>query len=208
MSTTPPTDTTASSPPARPAAEPEAPRGLAGLLRRGGYILPVIVFIGIGIAFGVGLTLRPDIIPSALIGKPVPEFSLPPVRGRTLGLSTADLKGKVSVVNVFASWCVECRREHPVLMALSESKIAPVQGLNYKDQPADASAWLDRMGDPYTRTGADIHGRVGIKWGVYGVPETFVVDREGRIAYKHIGAISPSIVREEIVPLIERLKKQ
>ncbi len=208
MSTTPPTETTAGSPSTQSATEPDAPRGLAGLLRRGGYVLPIIVFIGIGIAFAVGLTLRPDIIPSALIGKPVPEFDLPPVRGRQLGLSSADLKGEVSVVNVFASWCVECRREHPVLTALADSKIAPVHGLNYKDQPADAQEWLDRMGDPYTRTGADIQGRVGIEWGVYGVPETFIVDRQGRIAYKHIGAITPRLVREEIVPLIERLKKQ
>ncbi len=183
-------------------------RGLWGLLRRGGYLLPVIVFIGIGIAFAVGLTLRPDIIPSALIGKPVPEFSLPPVKGRTLGLSSADLKGQVSVVNVFASWCTECRVEHPILMKFAESGIAPLYGINYKDRPDDAANWLDRMGDPYTRTGADIQGRVAIEWGVYGVPETFVVDREGRIAYKHIGALSSKLMREEVVPLIERLKKQ
>lgn len=181
-------------------------RGLWGLLRRGGYLLPVIVFIAIGIAFGVGLTLRPDIIPSALIGKQVPEFSLPPVKGRAVGFSSADLKGRVSVVNVFASWCVECRAEHPILMKFAESGLAPLYGLNYKDRPDDAANWLDRMGDPYTGTGADVEGRVAIAWGVYGVPETFVVDRDGRIAYKRIGALTPEILREKIVPLIERLQ--
>jgi cytochrome c biogenesis protein CcmG/thiol:disulfide interchange protein DsbE len=167
----------------------------------------MIVFAGIAVAFGVGLTLRPNVIPSALIGEPVPAFELPPVKGRSLGLSSADLKGEVSLVNVFASWCVECRVEHPLFMRLAADGVVPVHGLNYKDQPNDASRWLDELGDPYTRTGADVNGRVGIEWGVYGVPETFVVDRSGRIRHKHIGALSPEAFEREILPLVERLRQ-
>src|SRR5690606_16548335 len=117
----------------------------------------------------------PSNLPSTLISKPVPDFALPPVKGRTLGLSSTDLKGEVSLVNVFASWCVACRAEHPLFMKLAAQGTVPLHGLNYKDQPDDAAKWLDSLGDPYTRTGADISGRVAIDWGVYGVPETFVI---------------------------------
>ena len=174
--------------------------------RLAGFV-PLAVFLVVGVFLAVGLTLNPREIPSPLIGKPVPEFSLPPVKGRTLGLSSADLKGEVSLVNVFASWCVACREEHPILMQLGKSGIVPIHGLNYKDKPNDAQAWLDQLGDPYTRTGADISGRVAIDWGVYGVPETFVIDREGRIAHKHIGAITPEALRETIMPIIIKLQQ-
>jgi cytochrome c biogenesis protein CcmG/thiol:disulfide interchange protein DsbE len=137
----------------------------------------------------------------------VPEFSLPPVKGRTLGLSSADLKGEVSLVNVFASWCTACRYEHPIFMRLKQDGVVPVHGLNYKDKPDDAAQWLDTLGDPYTRTGADLDGRVSIDWGVYGVPETFVVGRDGRIAYKHIGPVTAEVWDETILPLIERLRQ-
>ena len=150
--------------------------------RRFTFWIPLAVFLVIATAFGIGLTLDPREIPSVLIGKPVPEFDLPPVQSRSLGLSTIDLRGEASLVNVWASWCVECRREHPVLMKLAEEGIVPVHGLNYKDKPDDAQDWLERLGDPYTRTGADIDGRVGIDWGVYGVPETFVIGPDGLIA--------------------------
>lgn len=188
-------------------AEPPKWQRLSRVLRRLGFLLPVVVFSVLAVAFAIGLTLRPDVIPSALIGKPVPAFELPPVKGRTLGLSSTDLEGEVSLVNVFASWCVECRIEHPILMKLANDGTVPVHGLNYKDRPDDASTWLDELGDPYTRTGADVNGRVGIEWGVYGVPETFVVDRSGRIAYKHIGALTPEVLRREVLPLVERLKQ-
>lgn len=174
--------------------------------RLAGYI-PLLVFFVMAVFLGIGLTMNPRNIPSPLIGKPVPEFTLPPVKGRTQGLATADLRGQVSIVNVFASWCVACREEHPLLMELGEKGIVPIHGLNYKDKPDDAQAWLDQLGDPYTRTGADISGRVAIDWGVYGVPETFVVDREGRIAYKHIGAMTPEVLRDKIMPLITQLQK-
>ncbi|MBI4194367.1 MAG: DsbE family thiol:disulfide interchange protein [Betaproteobacteria bacterium] len=177
--------------------------------RRGrlGVFVPLLLFLLLAVLFGVGLTLNPREIPSPLIGKPVPTFSLPPVKGRTLGLSSADLKGEVSLVNVFASWCTACREEHPLFMELRGKNVVPIHGLNYKDKPADAERWLNELGDPYTRTGADIDGRVGIEWGVYGVPETFVIDRDGRIAYKHIGALTPQVVREKIIPLIDKLRK-
>jgi cytochrome c biogenesis protein CcmG/thiol:disulfide interchange protein DsbE len=171
------------------------------------FLLPLAGFLGLVAAFAMGLGRDPSIVPSPLIGKPVPVFSLPPVKGRNLGLSSSDLQGEVSLVNVFASWCVACREEHPVFMQLAERKTVPVHGLNYKDKPDDAARWLDTMGDPYTRTGADIDGRVAIHWGVYGVPETFVIDRQGRIAYKQIGAVTPEILDRTILPLIARLQQ-
>jgi cytochrome c biogenesis protein CcmG, thiol:disulfide interchange protein DsbE len=143
-----------------------------------------------------------------LIGKPVPEFDLPPVKGRLLGLASANLKGEVSLVNVFASWCVACREEHPVLMRLKTDGVVAIHGLDYKDRPDDAAKWLDTMGDPYSRTGADINGRVGIDFGVYGVPETFVIDAAGRIAFKQIGAITPEILEKTILPLVTKLRAE
>ena len=170
--------------------------------------VPLIGFLGLAVALAWGMTRDPSTVPSALIGKPVPQFSLPPVKGRTLGLSTADLHGQVSLVNVFASWCVACREEHPVLMQMKADNIVPIHGLNYKDQPDNAARWLNTMGDPYTRTGADIDGRVAIDWGVYGVPETFVITKDGRIAYKQIGAVTPKVLDEKIFPLIRKLQRQ
>jgi cytochrome c biogenesis protein CcmG/thiol:disulfide interchange protein DsbE len=183
----------------------ETPRDATASQSRGRlpHAIPIAVFIIIAVALGIGLTLNPSEIPSALIGKPVPEFDLPPVEGRTLGLSTKDLQGEVSLVNVFASWCVACRAEHPLFMDLARRNVVPIHGLNYKDKPENASQWLDRLGDPYTRTGADLDGRVGIDWGVYGVPETFVVNRAGEIVYKHIGALTAKVFEEKIKPLID-----
>ena len=169
-------------------------------------VVPLLGVAPLIVLLAAGLGHDPREIPSVLIGKPVPKFSLPPVRGRTLGLSSADLKGQVSIVNVFASWCVACREEHPVLMQMKREGLVLIHGLNYKDQPADAQKWLDDMGDPYTRTGADIDGRVAIDWGVYGVPETFVIDREGRIAYKQIGPVTPQLIDETLRPLIAKLR--
>ncbi|MBI2584755.1 MAG: DsbE family thiol:disulfide interchange protein [Rhodospirillales bacterium] len=171
------------------------------------YVLPVLVFVGLAIVFAWGLTRDPRIIPSVLFGRPVPAFDLPPVKGRTLGLASADLRGDVSLVNVFASWCTACRLEHPLFMRLKAEGVVPIHGLNYKNKPDDAAAWLDKLGDPYTRTGADLDGRVGIEWGVYGVPETFVVGKDGRIAYKHIGPITAEAWSRTILPIVERLRK-
>jgi len=170
------------------------------------FLVPAVVFAGLMVAFGIGLDRDPRVVPSPLIGRPVPEFSLAPVKGRDLGLSTADLRGDVTLVNVFASWCLACREEHPRLMRMKEQGLVPIHGLNYKDKPDDAVRWLDTMGDPYTRTGADLDGRVAIDWGVYGVPETFVIDRQGHIAFKQIGAITPEALEQTILPLIANLR--
>lgn len=147
-----------------------------------------------------------SVLPSPLIGKPVPAFDLQPVKGRTAGLATADLKGEVSLVNVFAFWCTACRDEHPVLMGLRRQGSVPIHGLNYKDKPEDAARWLDEFGDPYTRTGADLTGQIGIDWGVYGVPETFVVNAQGRIVLKQVGPITPEILDAVILPIIASLR--
>lgn len=189
-----------------PALAGDAGDRVDGGRRRFIHMLPAGMFAVIAAGFAYSLGRDPSKIPSALIGKPVPGFTLPPVEGRTLGLSSADLTGEVSLVNVFASWCVACRLEHPLFMALKRGAIVPIHGINYKDRPEDAAAWLDDLGDPYTRTGADRDGRVAIDWGVYGVPETFVVGPDGVIAYKHIGALTETTLQQTILPLIERLR--
>ena len=168
--------------------------------------VPLIGFAGLASVLGWGLTRNAHDVPSVLIGKAVPVFSLPPVKGRTLGLASKNLYGEVSLVNVFASWCVACREEHPVLMGLAARGKVPLHGLNYKDRPDDAARWLNTMGDPYTRTGADLDGRVAIDWGVYGVPETYVVGADGRIAHKHIGAVTREALDTTILPLVEKLQ--
>jgi len=172
------------------------------------FLLPVLAFAALAVALAWGLRTDPRALPSTLIGKPAPHFDLPPVKGRSLGLSTADLTGDVSLVNVFASWCVACRQEHPLFMALKASGAVPIHGLNYKDRPDDAAKWLDTLGDPYTRTGADRDGRVAIDWGVFGVPETFVVTKDGRIAYRHIGPLTDEALDKTILPLVRRLRQQ
>ena len=154
------------------------------------YILPLSVFLIMAVYFAIGLTKDPSILPSALIDKPVPEFSLPPIEGGPgKGFSSADLKGNgVSIVNVFASWCVPCRIEHPQITRLAGLKVAALYGLNFKDMPKDALKWLKQLGDPYAAHGADIQGRVAIDWGVYGIPETFIIDNSGIIRYKFVCA--------------------
>ena len=171
-------------------------------------ILPLALFAAIAVAFALGLNRNPEVLPSTLLGKPVPAFSLPPVQGRVLGLSNQDLKGEVSIVNFFASWCVPCWAEAPLFLRLAADGVVPIHGINYKDRPEDAAAWLERVGDPYTRTGADRDGRVGIEWGVYGLPETFVIDRNGEIAYKHIGVLTERDLSGTLLPLIRRLQAE
>jgi cytochrome c biogenesis protein CcmG/thiol:disulfide interchange protein DsbE len=165
-----------------------------------------VAFGGLAGVFASGLGRDPSRIPSALTGQAVPKFSLPPVMERTLGLASGNLPGEVSLVNVFASWCVACRKEHPVLMRLASEGVVTIHGLNYKDEPENASRWLNANGDPYTRTGADRDGRVAIDWGVYGVPETLVVGADGRIAFKHIGPLSEEALDRTILPLIAQLR--
>lgn len=169
-------------------------------------IAPVVVFAAVGAAFYWGLFNRDDTLPSTLIGRQVPQFELPPIEGRTDGLSTADLLGRVSIVNVWASWCVPCRVEMPLLNELAARDEVAIFGINYKDDPAEALGFLEELGDPYTRVGADRTGRVAIEWGVYGLPETFVIDAGGRIAYKHIGPFNRQSLEEDILPVVRRLQ--
>ena len=174
-------------------------------LRRLLFLLPAFIFAGVGIGLAVGLTRDPGTLPSALIDKPVPAFELPPLAGRDgPGFSSADLEGRVSLVNVFASWCVPCRVEHPLLMTLADDGV-PIYGINYKDPAERANGWLGELGDPYRAIGADTQGRVAIDWGVYGVPETFVVDTGGRIRHRHVGPLQPRDVEETIKPLLAEL---
>jgi cytochrome c biogenesis protein CcmG/thiol:disulfide interchange protein DsbE len=172
-------------------------------MRRLLYLIPVIVFGAVGIGLAVGLTRDPGTLPSALLDRPVPAFQLPGLNGGE-GFSSEDLKGRVSLVNVFASWCVPCRVEHPVLMRLAEEGV-PIFGINYKDPPDQAQAWLAELGDPFAKIGADRDGRVGIEWGVYGVPETFVVDAEGRIRHRHVGPIQARDLEGTLLPILADL---
>jgi len=174
--------------------------------RRWIFAAPIAVFVLIALGFCLGLGINPQILPSALIDEPAPQFDLPPLPGRQQGFSTADLKGHVSLVNTFASWCAPCRMEHPVLNKLAALKRVPIYGIDYKDQGEAGGKWIETLGDPYTKIGADT-GRVGIDWGVYGVPETFVVDRNGRIRYKHVGPLSENDVNRVILPMVARLER-
>lgn len=170
------------------------------------FILPLAVFAVLIGLFVIGLGLNPREVPSPLIDKPVPDFSLPRVNALEQPMGRKEITSQpVSLFNIWASWCVACRQEHPFLMELHDRGI-PIYGLNYKDEHADAVAWLQRHGNPYRMSGFDQDGRVGIDWGVYGVPETFVVDASGIIRYKHIGPLTPLIWREKLEPIFRELQ--
>jgi cytochrome c biogenesis protein CcmG/thiol:disulfide interchange protein DsbE len=170
------------------------------------WSIPLALFVVLIAFLWVGLGRDPREVPSPLIGKPAPSFALPQIHGDK-PLSTAELKGKVWLLNVWASWCVSCRVEHPLLLQLAKAGIVPVYGLDYKDKPDDARAWLAQNGDPYTASIVDRDGRVGIDYGVYGVPETFVIDRSGIVRYKQIGPLSVESLQEKILPLVRELQK-
>jgi len=170
------------------------------------YLLPLGVFIALVVLLVIGLGRNPRLVPSPLVGKPVPEFALARLREPGQLLSSKDLTGKVSLLNAWATWCVECRREHAVLLGIARQGKVPIYGLNYKDQRADALQWLERLGNPYVASGFDADGRVGIDLGVYGLPETFLVDKNGMIAYKHIGAVTREDWENTFIPIIERLE--
>lgn len=170
------------------------------------YLLPLALFLALAGLLYKGLSLDPHEVPSPLIGKPAPPFSLPRLKQPGTTLSDADLKGKVWLLNVWATWCVACRAEHPLLMQLAKSRRVEIYGLNYKDKRDDAKRWLVQYGDPYSANAFDADGRVGIDWGVYGTPETFIIDQHGIIRHKHIGPITVDVIRDEILPIVEQLE--
>ena len=170
-------------------------------------LIPLALFVVLVAFLLIGLGLDPREVPSPLVGKPAPEFKLARLHQPERTLGPSDLKGQVWLLNVWASWCVSCRVEHPLLVELSKSKLFPIVGLNYKDQPAEGLAWLRDRGDPYDVSVVDRDGRVGIDWGVYGVPETFVIDKAGVIRYKHIGPVDAAAIEKKILPLVRELQK-
>jgi len=173
------------------------------LIRIALFALPLVALIALVAIFATSINRNPELIPSVLIDKPAPAFVLAAVPGLAVpGFDTAALVGEVSVVNVFASWCIPCRDEHPLLTALKAETGVRLFGINQKDEPANAGAFLAELGNPYDAIGADTNGRVSIDWGVYGVPETFVVDAAGVIVFKHIGPLSPAALEQELIPAI------
>ena len=171
------------------------------------FLIPLLVFVLIVVFLWIGLSLDPREVPSPLIDKPAPAFELPELRDSTRVIRSADLMGKVWLLNVFASWCTPCLEEHPYLLTLGKQGVVPLYGLNYKDSRDTALKWLNRHGNPYTGVIVDRDGRTGIEYGVYGVPETFVIDKLGMIRFKHIGPLTPQVLEEEIMPLVKRLQQ-
>ncbi len=166
------------------------------------------IFVALLALLAVGLTLNPREVPSPLIGKPAPGFELPLLHAPDKTFSQKDMLGRVWILNVWASWCPPCLIEHPVVTELARSGVAPVVGLNYKDAREDALPWLKRNGDPYQLSVYDAAGRIAIDYGVYGVPETYIIDRRGVIRYKHIGPLTPEVAQKKIRPLVEELGRR
>ena len=171
------------------------------------YLLPLVVFVVMAGFLAIGLKLDPREVPSPLIGKPAPAFDLPQLATPEQRLAAKDLRGQVWLLNVWASWCVACRQEHPLLVELSKSGQVKLYGLNYKDKRDDALRWLANFGDPYLKSISDTDGLVGIDYGVYGVPETFVIDKQGVIRYKQIGPVTAESLRDTLLPLVAKLEQ-
>jgi cytochrome c biogenesis protein CcmG, thiol:disulfide interchange protein DsbE len=169
------------------------------------YLIPLGVFVVLVAFLAIGLGLKPREIPSPLIDKPAPAFSLPVLAAPAQTLSSQELRGKVWVLNVWASWCVACREEHALMVDLAKTGTVPIYGLNYKDKRDDALGWLGQFGNPYVASLSDTEGLVGIDYGVYGVPETFVIDKAGVIRHKIIGPVTADTVRDVILPLVKKL---
>jgi cytochrome c biogenesis protein CcmG/thiol:disulfide interchange protein DsbE len=169
------------------------------------FLLPVAVFAALLVAFAIGLRHDPHLLPSALIDRPAPDFSLPGLYQPSDGLARKDLEGRVSLVNFFASWCAPCREEHPELMGLARRPGVTLDGVAYKDKPEESRRFLDRLGNPFGHIGVDRAGATAIDFGVYGVPETYVVDGTGHIRYRHVGPLTAEDVKQKILPLIEQI---
>jgi cytochrome c biogenesis protein CcmG/thiol:disulfide interchange protein DsbE len=182
---------------------------MSPLARRLLYVLPVLVFAGL--AAWLALALRPDrdpsIVPSALVGKPAPQFDLPALLPERPGVASRDLKGQVVLLNFFASWCVPCRAEQPVLMRIAQEEKLPIYGIAYKDKPEAARAFLAELGNPFGRLAVDESGRTAIDFGLYGVPETYVIDKQGVIRYRQVGPIDPDTLAKTVLPLVAELQK-
>ena len=172
------------------------------------YLIPLAIFLTLAVFLAIGLTRDPHELKSVLINKPAPEFRLPQLKAADKTISNEDLRGKVWLLNVWASWCVACREEHPWLIMYAQSGVVPIYGLNYKDRREDALATLDELGDPYTVSAVDFDGRVGIDFGVYGAPETYVIDQDGTIRFKYVGPIMPDVWKEKILPVVQELNRQ
>lgn len=172
------------------------------------YLLPLVLFIVLAIFLALGLKLNPKDIPSPLIDKPAPAFSLPILATPETKLSEKDLLGKVWLLNVWASWCVSCREEHPLLLELAKLNVVTIVGLNYKDEAHAAGKWLEKLGNPYQVSIMDVDGRTGIDYGVYGVPETFVIDKRGVIRYKHTGPVGAGDIEKLFLPLLQQLNAE
>ena len=170
------------------------------------YLLPLALFAVLVLFLAVGLSIDPKLVPSPLIDKPLPAFNLPKLKTPEDSIKSNDFQGDVVMLNVWASWCVACRAEHPLLVELSKNNEMLIYGMNYKDTRTDALQWLQRFGDPYRTSAFDQHGLTGIDLGVYGVPETYIMDRAGIIRYKHIGPITREALENTILPLMEKLK--
>ena len=168
------------------------------------FLLPLAAFVLLLAVLLVGLKRAPDkaILPSPLIGKPVPQFTLPNLFDNTQPVSSESLKGRWSLVNVWGTWCVECRAEHAALLQIKQEARVPIIGIDWKDQNEDALTWLEQLGNPYQRVGTDRDGRVAIDWGVYGAPESFLISPAGTVVYKHIGAMTPEVWQREFLPRI------
>ncbi|MEO7971384.1 MAG: DsbE family thiol:disulfide interchange protein [bacterium] len=171
------------------------------------FAIPLVLFILLVAFLAIGLRHDPHEVPSPLIDKPAPAFQLAQLRDPSQTFSAADMRGKVWLLNVWASWCVTCREEHPLLLQYARSGALPIYGLNYKDKREDALSWLGELGDPYVLSVSDNDGRVGIDYGVYGAPETYLIDRNGVIRFKQIGPVTPDIWQNTILPLTNQLNK-
>ncbi len=171
------------------------------------FLLPLAAFAVLVGFLAMGLMHDPREVPSPLIGKPAPAFTLPQLHDATKNFSVVDMTGRVWLLNVWASWCVSCREEHPVLVELAKTGSVPIIGLDYKDQVADGKQWLEKLGNPYILSAVDSDGRVGIDYGVYGVPETYVIDKQGIIRMKHTGPITPASLAQTILPLVKELSQ-
>lgn len=171
------------------------------------YIVPLVLFLVIAGFLLIGLDLNPREVPSPFIDKPAPAFSLQKLHEPQARFGTEDMRGKVWLLNVWASWCVACRSEHPLLVQLSRANLVPIYGLNYKDVPSDAKQWLQQLGNPYIASMVDYEGKVGIDYGVYGVPETFVIDKQGVIRHKVIGPVTPAALDNCVLPLVKKMQQ-